>query len=202
MYSMCCARTAALQGREEKRKWIQKGVSCRINALCEKKRSSRRPRTQEASQNRHNLLPKHLWKEKMSFSTRNGAQRDWIENKQRNKCEKRAKNDPKLSKNRATERPGAPKPTKMRKNTFFSQNHEKLAYRLRVSTISKKKQRIAWEWATSKKSYTVKTIVLKSQLCSLSNDTLTFESHFRETSRHGEAPGHDFGSAADGPGLP
>ena len=58
----------------------KKGFHAELTHYVKKKRSSRRPRTQEASQNRHNLLPKHLWKEKMSFSIRNvplnGAQRD------------------------------------------------------------------------------------------------------------------------------
>ena len=57
----------------------------------------------------------------------------------------------------------------------------KWAYRVGESDIFQKSERLAYTKALSKKIYTVKTMVLKRQLCSLSRDTLVFSSKSPKT---------------------
>ena len=52
---------------------------------------------------------------------------------------------------------------------------------MRVSYIFEKKTRLACTRATSNKIYTVKSMVLESQLCSLSSDTLVFGNTLQKT---------------------
>ena len=52
---------------------------------------------------------------------------------------------------------------------------------MRVSYIFENKTRLACTIATSNNIYTVKNMVLESQLCSLSGDTLVVESNFRKS---------------------
>ena len=78
---------------------------------------------------------------------------------------------------------------------YFRKNEHMVREWARFAKQKDKNERIAWEWATfaeknaprvhegkiDKKTYTVKTMLLKRQLCPLSRDTLVLESHFPKT---------------------